>query len=301
MAKDPAFLFYPGDYIAGTMHLDFVCKGAYIDLLMLQFNRGHMTLDMIHHMLGHNCGQLWGQIQDKFKIETINGTEFYFNERLRLEKQKRQLYVKSRVNNIDGTNQYKKKGKKTRGHMTSHMEDENEDKKLRSKIGDEIEDKRGEIQERGDCNFCQNWRNRNSSSPGVKVPGGTGKCIRPDGHCDPAIPRRKIGETLDYSQDFLNFWNAYPRKEDKKKTWERYQKVNADPDQIMAHTRRYAEQMKIDNQESRYIKLPATFLNATDFQSELPPVDIQSTLSKKEYKLQREYQKIATREGWDNE
>uniref|UniRef100_A0A6M3LFM9 Uncharacterized protein n=1 Tax=viral metagenome TaxID=1070528 RepID=A0A6M3LFM9_9ZZZZ len=147
MAKDPAFLFYPGDYIAGTMHLDFTCKGAYVDLLMLQFNRGHMTLDMIHHMLGHNCGQLWGQIQDKFKIETINGTEFYFNERLRLEKQKRQLYVKSRVNNIDGTNQHKKKGKKTRGHMTSHMEDENEDKKLRSKIGDEIEDKRGENQD----------------------------------------------------------------------------------------------------------------------------------------------------------
>jgi len=38
MAKDPAFLFYPNDYIGGTMGMTFEEKGAYIELLMLQFN-----------------------------------------------------------------------------------------------------------------------------------------------------------------------------------------------------------------------------------------------------------------------
>ena len=50
MAKDPAFLFYPNDYIGGTMGMTFEEKGAYIELLMLQFNRGHMTTHMIGHM-----------------------------------------------------------------------------------------------------------------------------------------------------------------------------------------------------------------------------------------------------------
>jgi hypothetical protein len=50
MSKDPAFLFYPNDYIGGTMGMTFEEKGAYMELLMLQFNRGHMTTHMIGHM-----------------------------------------------------------------------------------------------------------------------------------------------------------------------------------------------------------------------------------------------------------
>lgn len=132
MAKDPAFLFYPGDYIAGTMHLDFICKGAYVDLLMLQFNRGHMTLDMIKHMLGDKFGHVWGQIKDKFLVEKENGIDYYYNKRLRIEKEKRQKYVQSRTNNKKGNNQYKK----NKGHMTIHMENENVNE---NKIKKEIE------------------------------------------------------------------------------------------------------------------------------------------------------------------
>ena len=62
MSKDPAFLFYPNDYLGGTMGMTFEEKGAYIELLMLQFNRGHMT----EHMIGHTVGQLWKNIKDKF-------------------------------------------------------------------------------------------------------------------------------------------------------------------------------------------------------------------------------------------
>jgi uncharacterized protein YdaU (DUF1376 family) len=127
--KDPAFLFYPNDYIGGTLGLTFEQKGAYVELLMMQFNRGHMTYDMIAQMLGQKMDNIWSAIENKFKIDE-NG--LYFNERLELEQNKRKAYSDSRRNNISGKNQHstkdvkpKKDTKKDIGHMTSHMEDVN--------------------------------------------------------------------------------------------------------------------------------------------------------------------------------
>jgi uncharacterized protein YdaU (DUF1376 family) len=115
MSKDPAFLFYPNDYLGGTMGMTFEEKGAYIDLLMLQFNRGHMT----EHMIGHTVGQLWKNIKDKF-IQDPTG--LWYNVRLDEEKSKRMAFTQSRRNNIKGVNQH------TLGHMTSHMENVNVNK-----------------------------------------------------------------------------------------------------------------------------------------------------------------------------
>lgn len=114
--KDPAFLFYPNDYLGGTMGMTFEEKGAYIELLMLQFNRGHMT----SHMIAQTVGQLWDTVKDKF-IKDESG--LFYNVRLEDEQNKRKLFTDSRKNNKLGTNQHTKKG----GHMSSHMEDENED------------------------------------------------------------------------------------------------------------------------------------------------------------------------------
>ena len=123
MAKDPAFLFYPNDYIGGTMGMTFEEKGAYMELLMMQFNRGHMTT----HMIGQTVGQLWDTIQVKF-IQDTNG--LWFNKRLEEEQIKRQNFTESRRNNVKGENQYTKKPIKKRGHMTTHMEDVNEDENI---------------------------------------------------------------------------------------------------------------------------------------------------------------------------
>lgn len=116
MAKDPAFLFYPNDYIGGTLGMTFEEKGAYIELLMVQFNRGHMT----SHMIAQIVGQIWESIKSKF-VQDENG--LWYNERLELEKQRRMNFTESRRNNKEGKNQYTKGHKK--GHMTSHMENEN--------------------------------------------------------------------------------------------------------------------------------------------------------------------------------
>jgi uncharacterized protein YdaU (DUF1376 family) len=123
MAKDPAFLFYPSDWISGTLGMTFEEKGAYFELLMTQFNQGHMT----SHMIGRMVGQLWSSIENKF-VKDENG--LYYNIRLEEEKQKRKAFTESRRNNIKGINQHtEKKTKKVghkKGHMTSHMENVNE-------------------------------------------------------------------------------------------------------------------------------------------------------------------------------
>jgi uncharacterized protein YdaU (DUF1376 family) len=114
MSKDPAFLFYPNDYIGGTMGMTFEEKGAYMELLMLQFNRGHMTT----HMIGQTVGQTWVKIQDKF-IKDADG--LWYNERLDLEKERRKTFTESRRNNVSGKNQHTKNKEKKVGHMTTHM------------------------------------------------------------------------------------------------------------------------------------------------------------------------------------
>ena len=125
MSKDPAFLFYPNDYIGGTMGMTFEQKGAYMEILMAQFNRGHMTSHMIGQVLGQTGGQIWDTIKDKFEKDSKGR---FYNARLEEEQSKRKRYTESRKNNIEGKNQYTKEPKKVYnddGHMTSHMENRN--------------------------------------------------------------------------------------------------------------------------------------------------------------------------------
>jgi uncharacterized protein YdaU (DUF1376 family) len=122
MAKDPAFLFYPGDYVSGTMGMTFEEKGAYMDLLMLQFNRGHMNTHMIQHTVGH----LWEQVKCKF-IQDAEG--LWYNVRLDIEKEKRKTFTESRRNNIKSKNKPLEEHSyeiHMNNHMEPHMENVNE-------------------------------------------------------------------------------------------------------------------------------------------------------------------------------
>lgn len=125
--KDPAFLFYPNDYLGGTMGMTFEQKGAYVELLMTQFNRGHMTSHMVGQVLGQNHGQLWDILKDKFEIDEEGK---YFNRRLDEEKKKRKSFTDSRRNNLSGTNQHSKPEGHMGGHVTSHMENDNENRNI---------------------------------------------------------------------------------------------------------------------------------------------------------------------------
>lgn len=107
MAKDPAFLFYPADFISGTQYFTLEEKGAYIQLLLLQFNEGKLTEFLIRRSLGDAYERTWEVLKHKF----IFKGGYYWNERLELEKQKRAKFTESRRNNLKG-----------KSHMESHMD-----------------------------------------------------------------------------------------------------------------------------------------------------------------------------------
>lgn len=43
----------------------------------------------------------------------------------------------------------------------------------------------------GDCSTCKHWKCKGSKFRGQTIPGGYGKCIRPQGHCNPEKPKVK--------------------------------------------------------------------------------------------------------------
>jgi len=136
MAKDPAFLFYPGDWLGGTLLFSRHHKGAYMDLLMAQYNNGHMTLQQIKTLLGEKDEHLWedifvGQPKPKF-IQDSNG--LWYNEKLEYEINRRKSFTDSRRRNLEKT------PSPPAPHMGSHMgglmENENE-----NVIKDELKEK----------------------------------------------------------------------------------------------------------------------------------------------------------------
>jgi len=120
MSKDPAFLFYPNDYLGGTMGMTFEQKGAYIDLLIFQFNNHHFTEEQAKQVLNICFANAWQVLKNKFKKEG----EFYFNERLRTEVDKRKAYTESRrINALHP----KKPRKAYAKHMGNGNRNENRD------------------------------------------------------------------------------------------------------------------------------------------------------------------------------
>jgi len=81
MAKDPAFLFYPSDFLTGTMFMTNEQIGIYIRLLCSQHQHGGIIdKDSFNALVGSNL-----LIKNKF-IETETG---FYNERLTIEMDKR--------------------------------------------------------------------------------------------------------------------------------------------------------------------------------------------------------------------
>jgi hypothetical protein len=73
--------------------------------------------------------------------------------------------------------------------------------------------------------------------------------------------------TPEFSQDFLTFYDSYPRKEGKKaasKTFTAKVKQGATHGDIMASLAVYKSQIERNHTETKFVKLPATFLNCYD-------------------------------------
>lgn len=113
MAKDPAFLFYPGDFNTGTQFFTDEQVGKYIRLLMAQHQHGHLSDKQVINI----CKSYDNDVMAKFSKDKDG---LWFNERLENEIVKRKNYSLSRSDNRTG----KTKTSKT---YDKHMENENED------------------------------------------------------------------------------------------------------------------------------------------------------------------------------
>ena len=101
--KDPAFLFYPSDFLTGTMLLSNEQIGKYIKLLCLQHQHGSLSEK---HML-QICGEYDEELYSKFKKDDDGK---YYNERLQKETIKRKKYSESRrQNRMGGAKKYEEK------------------------------------------------------------------------------------------------------------------------------------------------------------------------------------------------
>jgi uncharacterized protein YdaU (DUF1376 family) len=131
MAKDPAFLFYPNDYLGGTMGFTLEQHGAYLMLLIYQYNHGKFTHDDAVRIIGNIFESI------KHKFDNIDG--YICNTRLLHEIEKRKKYCDSRKENISKRYQNAQIDKKTTNienicnthvlHMENENENENIDKK----------------------------------------------------------------------------------------------------------------------------------------------------------------------------
>ncbi len=92
MGKDPALLFYSGDFLVGTMTMTMEQKGRYITLLCLQHQQGFLTEeDMKEHLDDTDI-----KVFNKFD-KSADGN--YYNLRLKEEAERRKSYSESRRNN----------------------------------------------------------------------------------------------------------------------------------------------------------------------------------------------------------
>jgi len=116
MAKDPAFLFYPGDFTTGTQFFTDEQVGKYMRLLLAQHQHGHLTDDQVIFI----SKSYDNHIMSKFVKDSAG---LWYNERLESEIIKRKNYTESRSKNKAG---------KTKEEIISlsydlHMENKNKD------------------------------------------------------------------------------------------------------------------------------------------------------------------------------
>lgn len=129
MSKDPAFLFYPNDYLGGTMGFSFEQHGAYLMLLIYQFNNGPFSVEKACEIIGPI---LFESIRHKF--DEKKGC--ICNARLMQEISKRKVFSESRRKNAEKRwNSTKNDASASQVHSicnatAMHMGNENENRNI---------------------------------------------------------------------------------------------------------------------------------------------------------------------------
>jgi len=115
--RDPAFLFYSGDFLAATFYLRDADVGRLIRLLCMQHLEGHLEEQTLLRVAKKPDSPCLG-----FFLRGEDG--LYYNERLESEVVRRREYARSRRRNLSGKEKNSSLSSPVAhmgGHMASHM------------------------------------------------------------------------------------------------------------------------------------------------------------------------------------
>lgn len=139
--KDPAFLFYYRDWKSSTEKMSNTERGAYIQLICLQAENGHVTDIDMKKICSNICfdtmqvqfdQNTYKTVKSKF-METETGSGMYINARLAEEIEKRIKYSESRRNNRKS--KYEKSYENTHAESyDKHMVNVNENRNINTNI-----------------------------------------------------------------------------------------------------------------------------------------------------------------------
>jgi uncharacterized protein YdaU (DUF1376 family) len=93
--KDPAFLFYPKDWITGTAFLTKTQKGIYIDLLCLQHQKGYITKNFLYQ----TCDGVEEDIEAILEFFHEDDKGNYYNRVLKSEIERRKANAEKNSQN----------------------------------------------------------------------------------------------------------------------------------------------------------------------------------------------------------
>ena len=103
MGKDPAFLFYSGDFLSGTIDMSCEEVGAYIRLLAYQHQHGSIpsSTDRLMRIVGiypeARFEEIWKVVGKKFVVDCNQMVNQMVNERLNHEMNKRKIYKPKKI------------------------------------------------------------------------------------------------------------------------------------------------------------------------------------------------------------
>ncbi len=239
--KDPAVLFYTGDFLTGSCGLTMEERGQYITLLCLQHQQGPLTEKQVRLAVG----MLSEDVRAKFVTDEEGRL---YNERMALEMEKRASYISDQ-------SKKGKKGAESRWHrhnigngtaiaqpMHRQWQCENENKNI---------------------NINNNLSNDRGTNSGEipQIPSNDSKKDAEDGECTSMIEAR-----------FALFWQAYPKKKAKSDARKAWLKLRPSEELLKVILDAIAAQKKSTDwlkDGGQFIPYPSTWLNRGQWMDEI--------------------------------
>ena len=247
MAKDPAVLLYTADFLVGAMTMTNEQAGAYIRLLCLQHQKGHLTETEMLSV----CGERDEVIFAHFKQDDDG---LYFNGRMDSEIEKRQKDASaSRANGKKGGRP--KKEEEPAIYSDNELEENLNKTQGKPKQNPQVPKSKPKQNLTENENEDENINDlENGSLLANDSSTNTRACTRED--------------------DFEKFWAVYPRKVGKGAARRAFAKIRVPVGELIAavEEQKRSEQWRKDG--GQFIPHPATWLNQERWEDEPEPEHI---------------------------